>query len=394
MWFRSDLRLHDNEPLVEAVRACDRILPVYVFDERIFKGKTRYGFRKTGVQRARFIIESVRDLKRSLARYNVELVIKVGKPEEEVFALANKYKTKWVFCNRERTSEEVEVQDELEKRLWSIGQEMRFERGKMLLHTQDLPFPVTHTPDSQSAFKKEIEHVVKVRDPLDPVSINGLYVDEESHPPTLEDFGWQMTSDDQVFRGGETEGLLHLSKLQAGDRARISPWLCHGCFSPKQVYHHLIDSDDAPYIQIKDPLIAGLLRRDYYRLMGKKHKNYIFRAEGPGRVSNLRPTNGMKEASAWIRGETGVSTVDTAVRDLRKNGFIEHDRRILLGRYLVEEVRVDWRIGAEMFESLLLDYDPCSNYGNWNRIAEVASDSKKAVPSWRHIEDKLQTMTS
>lgn len=26
---------------------------------------------------------------------------------------------------------------------------------------------------------------------------------------------------------------------------------------------------------------------------------------------------------------------------------------------------IDWRMGAEWFETCLLDYDPCSNYGNW-----------------------------
>lgn len=26
---------------------------------------------------------------------------------------------------------------------------------------------------------------------------------------------------------------------------------------------------------------------------------------------------------------------------------------------------IDWRMGAEWFETCLLDYDPGSNYGNW-----------------------------
>ena len=31
--------------------------------------------------------------------------------------------------------------------------------------------------------------------------------------------------------------------------------------------------------------------------------------------------------------------------------------------------QVDWRLGAAHFESLLLDYDPSSNVGNWLSIA-------------------------
>lgn len=32
---------------------------------------------------------------------------------------------------------------------------------------------------------------------------------------------------------------------------------------------------------------------------------------------------------------------------------------------------IDWRMGAEWFESCLLDYDPCSNYGNWTYGAGI-----------------------
>ena len=52
VWFRQDLRLHDNEAITDALRMGEDILPVYIFDERIFKGETRFGFRKTGKFRA------------------------------------------------------------------------------------------------------------------------------------------------------------------------------------------------------------------------------------------------------------------------------------------------------------------------------------------------------
>lgn len=37
--------------------------------------------------------------------------------------------------------------------------------------------------------------------------------------------------------------------------------------------------------------------------------------------------------------------------------------------YLTLDLQQDWRIGADYFESLLLDYDVSSNYGNWNAAA-------------------------
>ena len=131
VWFRNDLRLHDNEAITNALRMADEVIPVYVFDERIFMGKTRFGFAKTGKYRARFILESIEDLKQNLKKIGSDLVVRTGKPEEVLAEMAKSYHTSWVFCNRERTKEEVDVQDTLEKNLWESGIELIYTRGKM-----------------------------------------------------------------------------------------------------------------------------------------------------------------------------------------------------------------------------------------------------------------------
>jgi deoxyribodipyrimidine photo-lyase len=66
VWFRQDLRLHDNEALTHAIQSGIEVYPVFIFDERLFHGETKFGFRKTGVHRAKFTIEAIQDLKKSL----------------------------------------------------------------------------------------------------------------------------------------------------------------------------------------------------------------------------------------------------------------------------------------------------------------------------------------
>jgi len=78
VWFRNDLRLHDNEALVDAVLQNDEIIPVYIFDERVFKGKTCFGFPKTGRHRCRFIIESIKDLRKNLRKLKSDLIVRVA----------------------------------------------------------------------------------------------------------------------------------------------------------------------------------------------------------------------------------------------------------------------------------------------------------------------------
>ena len=154
LWFRQDLRLHDNEALVEAIRNSDELIPVFIFDPDQFAANTAYGTPKTGYARTRFIIESIINLRKQLQLLGSDLIVRTGKTASLLFDLASAYKAHYVYCNRERTREEVRVEEELEKNLWTIGREIRYSRGKMLYYTSDLPFPVTHCPDSFAVFKK------------------------------------------------------------------------------------------------------------------------------------------------------------------------------------------------------------------------------------------------
>ena len=59
------------------------MLPVYILDPRHF-GTTRRGFAKTGPFRAKFLLESLRDLKSRLRELASDLVVRVGRPEVEI----------------------------------------------------------------------------------------------------------------------------------------------------------------------------------------------------------------------------------------------------------------------------------------------------------------------
>ena len=61
VWFKTDLRLQDNETIIRAISQSDEIIPVYCFDESHYK-ITNFGFKKTGSFRAQFLLESLLDL--------------------------------------------------------------------------------------------------------------------------------------------------------------------------------------------------------------------------------------------------------------------------------------------------------------------------------------------
>ena len=47
--------------------------------------------------------------------------------------------------------------------------------------------------------------------------------------------------------------------------------------------------------------------------------------------------------------------------------------------FLSKQMKIDWRWGAQYFESMLIDYDVHSNYGNWMYNAGVGNDPRDRV---------------
>ena len=402
VWFRQDLRLHDNEMLVEAMKRGDEVVPIYVFDERQFLGKTKYGFDKTGQFRAKFIIECVEDLRQSFRNLGIDLIVREGKPEEILPAITEEIGAAWVFCNIERTQEEIEVQDVVEKKLWEIGRELYYYRGKMMYYTQDLPFPVAHTPDVFTHFRKEVERYVPIREliPTPTAFKPWSFRYETGEIPSLKNLGHDDFKTDKRaaihFKGGETAALERLNHylwetdciasykdtrnglVGADYSSKFSAWLAQGCISPKKIYHEVKQYErERKKNKSTYWMIFELMWRDFFRLMAKKHGNKIFQKGGTKGEIDEKWIDNRKLFDAWANGKTGIPFIDANMTELNQTGFMSNRGRQNVASFLVKDLRINWQIGAEYFESLLIDYDPASNYGNWNYVAGVGSDPRE-----------------
>lgn len=198
--------------------------------------------------------------------------------------------------------------------------------------------------------------------------------------------------------GGETAALARLRRyLWEEDRLReykqtrngmagqgfsskLSPWLAVGAVSPRLVaaevarYERERVANDSTYW-----LLFELLWRDYFRFACIGWGNNVFRLAGPKRA--LDPSRGWSSDpavwGAWVRAETGYPFVDACMRELLQSGFMSNRGRQNAASFLARDLGVDWRVGAEWFESLLADHDPCSNYGNWTYVAGVGADPRE-----------------
>lgn len=404
LWFRKDLRLHDNEALMEALDAGAEIYPVFVFDDRWMNATSPNGFPRFSPFRKNYLIRSVQNLRENFKALGIDLIVRKGDSAEQVFRLARELRARFVFCNRERTTEEVDNQERLEKKLWTVGQELRYFRGKMLLYTFDLPFPVTHVPDNFNSFRKEVEQIVPIRQPL-PSPKASEFPEWTAQPdsgslPEVEPLPDGAT-DILVPKGGEsisldclnklTDELLTRDKSPEDDEPRLSPHLSMGCLSPKLVFHRLKDNyrgKDRDFYKKK--VVEDLMIRDYLRLLGKKFGDIIFQKHGMNENEALNYKNDRASISQMLCGDAGDALFNAILNQLKHTGFIPGFARIYFARYIIDELGMDWRVGAELFESYLIDYDPCSNWCNWQILAGQGPEGvPEQKPSLEYLRKKL-----
>lgn len=409
-WFRNDLRLHDNEALLKATKA-GKVIPVYVFDERQFK-ETPFGFKRTEAFRAKFLLESVEDLRNNLRKIGSDLIIRVGKPEEILTKMADEWQAAAVYASKEVTQEETTVEAKLSKRIKPLNIEIELIWIATLYHARDLPFQINYIPDVFTDFRKKVELSAKIRTTFDaptqlPALEDGINLGEM---PTLKELGFEeeLKHDKRAvlnFEGGESHALNRLNgyiwqkdllrnyketrnQLIGGDySSKFSAWLSLGCISPRKIYEEVkkyereVISNESTYW-----LIFELIWRDYFHFVALKYGTRIFKISG---LKNDLLSDWKRDKpnfEKWMNGETGVPFVDANMKELQLTGFMSNRGRQNVASYLTKDLGIDWTWGASYFESQLIDYDVCSNWGNWNYIAGVGNDPRED----RHFDIETQ----
>jgi deoxyribodipyrimidine photo-lyase len=149
-----------------------------------------------------------------------------------------------------------------------------------------------------------------------------------------------------------------------------------GCLSPRYIYEQVQKYEQQ---RIKNDstywLIFELLWRDYFRFICAKHGNKIFYLSGLQGV-DIPWEEDWEKFDLWRQGMTGFPLVDANMRELAATGFMSNRGRQNVASFLTKNLGINWQMGAEWFESLLIDYDVCSNYGNWNYTAGVGNDAR------------------
>ncbi|MEA2438185.1 MAG: deoxyribodipyrimidine photo-lyase, partial [Thermoleophilaceae bacterium] len=226
VWFTRDLRVHDNPALRAALQESESVVPVFCLDDRILHGRHSSG------PRTQFMLECLADLDESLRGHGGALMIRRGRPEDELPRLAAEVGADAVHFTRDVTP--------FSRRRRVEGLALRPHPGLTVVNdVADIKPYVVFSPFHRTWEREPRREVLgaprKVELPpgLDPGSI-----------PTLEELGLEQEVDHPA-KGGETEARRRLkgfAATQTQETSRLSPYLHFGCISPREAEERIPDA--------------------------------------------------------------------------------------------------------------------------------------------------------
>jgi deoxyribodipyrimidine photo-lyase len=396
-WFRNDLRVHDHRVLGTLPSDVQQLLCIYVVDDLQWR-PTTLGFVKTGPDRTRFLLETLRDLDASLQRLGNRLVVVHGDPASVLARAVADTGAAYVTTDAHVTSEELDVDARVRA---CIGVPLHRAWTSTMLHPQDLPEHPERMPDTFSTWRRTVERDLRVRPehavptalPPPPAAYRNAplqthvlmerarpHADERSAMP----FPGGETSALDRLEGyvWRTQGIVRYKQTRNGligteYSSKFSPWLAVGALSARRIYHEVRRFEAA--VQANDSthwLIIELLWRDYFRFMAIKYGSRLFHRRGmKGASVSWRHDAAVFEA--WRTGRTGNDFVDANMRELLHTGWMSNRGRQNVASWLTKAKHIDWRWGAAWFEHALVDYDVCSNWANWAYVAGVGNDPRE-----------------
>ncbi len=413
MWFRRDLRVHDNAALYHAFKNARQVFPVFVLDEDILQSLPRQD------RRVEFILQSLWGLAQDLQQMALRagqvttmlhpryLTVCHGQAVPTIVRLANHFRVDAVFCNHDDEPRSLARDHDAQAQLRGSGvawhshkDHVIFERDEVLTQNQT-PYTV-FTPYSKSWRNKLNDFYVKPYDceahaqALTPVD-RQTAMEAGAAPdtvPTLSDIGFsphpQAVS---APKGGSASALAWWQdfehRMSSYDTSRDYPGLkgpsylgIHLRFGTLSARHlvrqALVQEASGGSKSGASTWINELVWRDFYAqiLAHWPHvQGHSFRLE----YEAIRWEQGLEAErlfKAWCQGATGYPLVDAGMRQLLQSGYMHNRLRMVTASFLIKDLGIDWRWGEAFFAIHLNDFDLASNNGGWQWAASTGCDAQ------------------
>lgn len=400
VWFRKDLRMHDNPALWEAAQQ-GIVIPVFILpdEEDSVEVASEVG--------QWWLHHSLTALKEKLESHGLSLVILRGDCLKELTSVCNETQADAVFFSERFEPQVIERDKAITLSLLSKGIEVRSFSSNLLYPPYDimnqknepykvftsywkrtmlemvsppLPIPIDFAPLDQILSSLKVEELNLLSDVGWDEKFSKYWTPGEKGAITR----WQQFTDDGL--SGYTEGR---DVPSANAVSLLSPHFAWGEISVRAVWQaaNVLSEVEANMQSAVDAFLRQIVWREfaYHQLI-----HFPKMLNEPLRENfEAFPWLENDEAfSKWKKGLTGYPLVDAGMRELWETGAIHNRVRMVVASFLVKHLLITWVDGADWFAETLVDYDAASNAMGWQWVAGSGID---AAPYFRIFNPILQS---
>lgn len=390
VWFRSDLRIHDNPALLQACQGAESVLAVYI------QCPVQDRLHGRGPRQLAFIQQHLQLLQKVFQQNNITFHILECSQFSDVALLLQQFIQQHsidaLFANRETGINEErrdqQVSDWINIPFQRLDGDCILPPASVLTQSNQMFRVFTAF---RNAWIKQLQQRGYALAPLPDKFTQPLLAPvQPEHSP------WPVGETAALNRLHSfcQQSLLDYAKQrdfpELDSTSRISPYLAIGTLSAKQCLHAIQSS--LGYL----PLSVGekgftwlneLVWREFYRHLMVAYpelsKNRCFKTD----MNRLQWVNDDYLFTSWCEGKTGYPIVDAAMRCLNQTGWMHNRLRMIVASFLTKDLQIDWKLGEQYFMQQLIDADFASNNGGWQWAAGTGAD---AAPYFRIFNPTLQ----
>ena len=394
VWFRRDLRLHDNPALAAACEACSDVVPLFVFDEPLLRSQI------FGSACMNFMLGCLDDLAASLAARGVALQWRRGEPIVEVMTAAREWKADIVYWNRDYEPGAIQRDRAVQQRLAELGVRTQTFKDHVVFEAEEVRGATGEPLQRYSAYRARWWSRWRAASPpVLPIPVRlcaDRVPDVAPRPiPMASELGYEPLT--PWIEPGEQNARRALIRFLGGPihryadgrnspaidgTSKLSPHFRFGTLSPRTAIHAaLADLAAGGRVSRLDVLtwIDELIWRDFFQQVLSAFPRVV---DGPFRASAAAPprepgSERDRLFHAWCGGQTGYPIVDAGMRQLNRTGWMHNRVRMIVASFLIKDLRIDWQSGERYFMRHLLDADAAANNGNWQWCASTGTDAMR-----------------
>jgi deoxyribodipyrimidine photo-lyase len=399
VWFRRDLRVYDQPALAAAMRECDEVVPLFIFDDPLLSS------RQFGSANVAFMLSCLEHLVESLQRLKLTFIWRRGDPVEELARAARELRAEVVYWNRDYEPAAIERDRRAVYGLAQLGVATKTFKDHVVFEARDVLSSQGKPIQRYGAYRRRWREHWQASPPRltpRPTPAFTVRIRTPRALPTLSDLGYDPPS--VPWKGGETAARRRLRRFlddavrdYATDRnrpavdgtSRLSPYFRFGALSTRTAIHAALATQ-----RLKGPAwqsgvnawIDELIWRDFFQQILANFSEVTTRAFHASPRPAPRHNNRLYRA--WCRGLTGFPLIDAGMRQLNRIGWMHNRVRMVVASFLVKDLRLDWRSGEQYFLQHLVDGDTAANNGNWQWCASTGTD---AMPGFRIFSPARQS---